>query len=151
MIFSSIYFAKVGNDKVYDITESGIMSVCSSLYFLGDSIIKVTPSDVMVGDQVEITCTFNITSNGPRAIILRNKDRQLMKKYRRDFRIIPHLNGSKCASISYFIQNAILADAGVYKCQASGIHGLLQYGVAAYYLPVFSKFLLRSIYWEHMS
>ena len=113
--------------------------------FLGESIITVIPSNVMVGDQVEITCSFIITSNGPRTITLRNRDRQLVRKYRKDFHIILHSKGSKCASITYVIQKATLAEAGVYKCEATGNDESMQYEGSTYNLTVSSKFLFKCI------
>ena len=102
-------------------------------------IINVTPAEVKIGDEVEITCSFIITSNGPGTIILKNEERQLAKKYEKDFSEIALANGGTCAMISYLIRKATLADAGFYKCLATGHHESLQYEEATYDLIVLGK------------
>ena len=102
-------------------------------------IIHVTPAEVKFGDDVEITCSFIITSNGPGTIILKNEERQLAKKYEKDFSEIALANGGTCAMISYLIRKVTLADAGVYKCLASGHHESLQYDGATHNLIILGK------------
>ena len=111
-----------------------------SSYSKGDTVINVTPAEVNYGDEVEITCSFVITSQGPRTIFLDSEKKQLVMKYEQDFLEIVLPTGLICARISYLIREAMLADAGVYKCLATGHHESLQYGEASYNLTVFSKF-----------
>ena len=111
-----------------------------SSYSKGDTVINVTPAEVNYGDEVEITCSFVITSHGPRTIILESEKRQLVTKYEQDFLEIVLPAGIKCARILYLIHEATLADAGVYKCLATGRDESLQYGEATYNLTVLRKF-----------
>ena len=101
--------------------------------------INVVPVEVMLGNQVEITCTFSILGDEASDMALIHQEQYLVRRSGGDLEEILLSDGSKCKRISYIIRKATLADAGVYKCQATGNDEHQHHWETNYRLQIFCK------------
>ena len=99
--------------------------------------INVVPVEVILGNKVEITCTFSIL--GDEASDMALIQRYSVRRSGGDLEEILLSDGSKCKRISYIIRKATLADAGVYKCQATGNDEPQHHWESNYRLQIFCK------------
>ena len=106
---------------------------------LDDLVINVAPAEVMLGNKVEIRCSFSISGNEASAMALIHQEQYLVRRSGEDLEEVLLSDGSKCKRISYIIRKATLAESGVYKCQATGNDEPQHHWETNYRLQIFCK------------
>ena len=101
--------------------------------------INVVPVEVILGNKVEMRCSFSISGNEANVMALIYQEQYLVRRSGGDLEEIILSDGSKCNRISYIIRKATLADAGVYKCQATGNDEPPHHWETNYRLQIFCK------------
>ena len=122
-----------------------IISVCLyvfSAFFttgLDDLIINVSPAEVILGDRMEIVCSFLIPVTKSHIMTLMHNEQTLEETLYGELRKGILSNGKTCERISHVIEKVRLSDAGVYKCRSFGIHEQNHQWETDYPVKIFCK------------
>ena len=136
-VFSAVFITSLD-----DLIISVCLYVFSAVFTTGldEPIINVSPAEVVLGDRMEIVCSFLIPVNESHIMTLMRNEETLEERLYGELRKGISSNGKSCARISHVVEKVTLSDAGVYKCRSFGIHERNHHWETDYHIQIFCKF-----------